>query len=80
MSSTPHKDKLVAALENPKCSLEDKALIEEALQLYGEWSNRLSQLDSSGRELVDQMVELVNYHPLKEVACNSDYVGLHSAG
>lgn len=59
MSSTPHKDKLVAALENPKCSLEDKALIEEALQLYGEWSNRLSQLDSSGRELVDQMVELM---------------------
>lgn len=62
MSSTPHKDKLVAALENPKCSLEDKALIEEALQLYGEWSNRLSQLDSSGRELVDQMVELLNWY------------------
>lgn len=62
MSLTPHKDKLIAALENPKCSPTDKELLREALELYNEWSRRSSKLDFSGRELVDKMVELLNWY------------------
>jgi hypothetical protein len=62
MSSTPHKDKLIAALNNPKCSSADIELLKKALELYNEWSRRSKELDFTGRELVDKMVELLNWY------------------
>ena len=59
MSLTPHKDKVIAAISNPKCSA-DKKLLEEVLERYTGWTNSIKSLTSAKRELVDQMVELLN--------------------
>lgn len=34
---TPHKEKLEAAIRNPKCGQEDRDLLQQALQYYEEW-------------------------------------------
>ncbi len=62
MSLTPHKDKLYAALNNPKCPPEDRKLIEEAIELYKEWIEKLNALTSKGEKRVKEMVELLNWY------------------
>jgi len=59
MTLTPHHDKLVAAIANPKCS-EDKKLLEEALERYHSWVDSINSLESTGQSRVNQMVDLLN--------------------
>jgi len=59
MSLTPHKDKVIAAISNPKCS-SDKRLLEEVLERYIDWIKSMEALTSSKKERVNEMVELLN--------------------
>lgn len=59
MSLTPHKDKVIAAISNPKCS-EDRKLLEEVLERHTDWVNSMEALTSTKKKRVDQMVELLN--------------------
>jgi len=59
MPKTPHKEKLLAAIENPK-ALADKALLQEALSAYEEWIDKQNKLISIGDERIKEMVGLLN--------------------
>lgn len=59
MSLTPHKDKIIAAISNPKCS-NDKKLLEEVLERYNSWASSVKSLTTKKRDRVDQMVSLLN--------------------
>ncbi|MCP4350164.1 MAG: Bpu10I family restriction endonuclease [Desulfobacterales bacterium] len=59
MSLTPHHDKLVAAIENPKCE-EDKNLLRETLERYHTWINAIEALESVRQNRVNQMVDILN--------------------
>ncbi len=59
MPKTPHKDKLLAAIENPKCQA-DVLLLKEALQAYQIWVANLNSLQNKGKERVFEMVKLLN--------------------
>ena len=59
MSLTPHKDKVIAAISNPKCS-EDRKLLKEVLERHADWVNSMEALTSTKKKRVDQMVELLN--------------------
>lgn len=66
-SRTPHRDKLVAALKNPKAKA-DLAVLRDALAAYESWSKALYGLTTTGRKRVDEMVELLNdYKDLLEI-------------
>ena len=62
MGPTPHRDKLLAAIENPKTPAEDKELLREAVGLYETWIERLNSLSSEGKDRVYEMVELLNWY------------------
>lgn len=59
MLKTPHKEKLLATIENPKCKA-DISLLEEALQAYQIWVTNLNSLQTKGKERVFEMVKLLN--------------------
>lgn len=59
MSLTPHKDKIIAAISNPKCST-DKKLLGEVLERYNSWTASIKTLTSKKKERVGQMVDLLN--------------------
>lgn len=61
MRITPHKDKLYAALDNPKCH-GDRELLKEAITLYEDWIRRLDSLTLKGKERVEAMVKLLNWY------------------
>lgn len=61
MSSTPHKEKLLAAIENPK-SNGDVALLKEALSAYETWVNKLTKLKSTGQVRINEMTSLLNQY------------------
>jgi len=64
---TPHKDKLIAAIANPKAK-EDKELLEEALKNYKVWIKSTNELNSKGDKRISEMVSLLNqYKDLIEV-------------
>jgi len=56
---TPHRDKLVAALDNPK-GRADVAILREALAGYESWIGGLNGLSSSGRTRVLEATGLLN--------------------
>lgn len=58
---TPHRDKLVAAIVNPK-AIDDKALLEEALKNYEFWIKSTKELKSKGEKRVSDMVALLNQY------------------
>ena len=60
MIQTPHKDKLEAALLNPKCSQADKDLLKEALKGYLTWIQGMVKLNSKGKKRVEDMTRLLN--------------------
>jgi len=62
MIPTPHKDKLDAAIGNPKCPASDKKLLEEAMGHYTDWIRKMNRLTSTGRKRVEEMVELLNWY------------------
>ena len=59
MPKTPHQEKLLAAIENPKCQA-DVLLLKEALQAYRVWVTNLNSLQTKGKERVFEMVKLLN--------------------
>ncbi len=59
MGLTPHKDKLLAAIKNPKAKA-DKPLLEEAYKQYELWSDNLTKLSSKGDKRVEEMTALLN--------------------
>ena len=59
MSLTPHKDKLIAAINNPKAK-NDKNLLEEAYKAYQNWTTQLSKIKISGYARVKEMTKLLN--------------------
>jgi hypothetical protein len=67
MPSTPHKEKLLAAIENPKCR-QDAAVLKAALDAYTDWIRKLDALSSTGTRKVAEMTKLLNeYKDLLEV-------------
>src|SRR5690606_12720525 len=56
---TPHRDKLLAAIKNPKAKA-DKPLLEEAFKQYEGWSDKLTKLTSKGDKRVEEMTSLLN--------------------
>jgi hypothetical protein len=59
MPKTPHKDKLLAAIENPK-SIADTDILREALAAYQNWIDKQNGLISIGDERLKDMVRLLN--------------------
>ena len=59
MPKTPHKDKLIAAINNPK-SLHDVPLLREALSQYESWVSRLIGLEPNGKSRVIEATKLLN--------------------
>jgi len=59
MSITPHREKLLAAIGNPK-AVADKDLLKEALRAYESWISRLVSLTSTGQNRINDMVHLLN--------------------
>ncbi len=67
MGKTPHKEKLLAAMRNPKCTA-DTDILSEAYQAYEHWIAQMNGLTSTGREKVREMTGLLNeYKDLLEV-------------
>lgn len=59
MAKTPHRDKLAAAIENPK-SRGDIPLLREAFQEYERWLQKISHLRSTGKQRVLDATRLLN--------------------
>lgn len=59
MSSTPHKEKLIAAITNPKANA-DKDLLTEALSAYETWISKTTNLISIGETRINEMTSLLN--------------------
>ncbi len=59
MALTPHKEKLLAAIANPKAA-DDKALLEQAYKAYEKWIDDLNGLTSIGDKRVEEMTALLN--------------------
>jgi len=62
MPPTPHKDKILAAIENPKCGTEDIEFLKEALARYEQWVKSVSQVRSSGKQRVVELTKLLNQY------------------
>lgn len=60
MIQTPHKNKLLEALSNPKLPEEDKPLLNEALVEYNKWIADTKALTTTGDQLVKDMLEKLN--------------------
>lgn len=68
MFRTPHKDKLTAALANPKCGEADRKLLNQVLREYSAWIEKMESLTSTGKQRVDDVTKLVNeYKDILEV-------------
>jgi len=59
MVKTPHKEKLLAAIANPKCK-GDNSILKAALKVYEEWISKLNSLTSRGKHKVLEMTNLLN--------------------
>lgn len=59
MSSIPHREKLLAAINNPK-SNGDVALLKEALAAYDVWISKTNALTSIGQTRINEMTALLN--------------------
>lgn len=62
MMQTPHKDKLIAAMNNPKCSDKDRVIITEAQKAYAFWVSEMGKISSTGKERVVQLTRLLNQY------------------
>src|SRR5438067_1334753 len=54
-----HKEKITAALGNPKAK-DDIELLKEALSAYEKWVQQLKELKSTGEKRVREMTDLLN--------------------
>jgi hypothetical protein len=61
MPKTPHKEKLLAAIANPKAAA-DVDILNEAYQAYQAWIQGLNALQSEGDQRLADMVALLNQY------------------
>ncbi len=59
MALKPHRDKLIAAINNKKAK-DDKGLLEAAFKAYENWTAQLSTLKTKGDDRVREMTKLLN--------------------
>lgn len=59
MIQFPHKDKLEAALLNPKAA-SDRGLLEEAISAYTTWIRKMEAISSTGDDFLREMVSYLN--------------------
>ncbi len=59
MIQYPHKDKLEAALTNPKAA-EDRGVLNEALKAYNTWIAKMSVITATGDDFLREMVSCLN--------------------
>lgn len=59
MLKTPHREKLIAAIDNPKAKA-DRDLLLEALKYYETWSKKLISLSTKGSDRIKDMTGLLN--------------------
>jgi hypothetical protein len=59
MSNTPHKEKLLAAIENPKAK-QDIELLKEALNAYYTWIDKMNTLTSIGMLRIKDITKFLN--------------------
>lgn len=68
MTQTPHKDKLLAACNNVKCTAEDKAILADALKAYESWMAKIQKIEATGKQRVIELTHLLNeYKDILEV-------------
>jgi len=60
MVQTPHKDKLLAAINNPKCSAADKVILSEAVRAYETWMTKVQEIKSTKKQRVVELTHLLN--------------------
>ena len=59
MALRPHREKLLAAIVNPKAA-EDRALLKTAYEAYEKWIADLNGLASKGENRIEEMTALLN--------------------
>jgi len=65
MLPTPHLAKINAAITNTKVSEEGKVILRALLEVYGQWITDMQAVGGNRREVVSQLVQLLNnykYH------------------
>jgi len=60
MPQTPHKDKLVAAVKNPKCEAADVDILKQCLDRYETWVGDMGKVRLTGNERVVELTKLLN--------------------
>ena len=60
MPQTPHKDKLTAALGNPKCEASDIDILNRCVIQYDNWIAAVSKVTSTGKARVVELTKLFN--------------------
>ena len=67
MLKTRHKDRLQAAIKNPKCG-KDVPILEEAYRAYEIWISKMQSIASTGKQKVFEMTKYLNeYKDVLEV-------------
>lgn len=61
MPRTSHKEKLLAAIANPKCA-DDVPLLRQAEQAYSKWVEAMQALTSTGKQKVEDLTRLLNQY------------------
>lgn len=61
MIQYPHKDKLEAAIINPK-AVADKPLLEEAMKAYKAWITKMKAINKTGDDFLREMVDCLNQY------------------
>jgi len=59
MIQFPHKDKLIAAIDNPKAKA-DVDILREALSAYGIWTKQMRALTNNGDAYLKDLIRLLN--------------------
>lgn len=57
---TPHYDKLIACLNNPRLPNADKERVEEAVNKYRQWIQALESVERGQNDTVERLVEVTN--------------------
>ncbi|HAX76999.1 MAG TPA: Bpu10I family restriction endonuclease [Cyanobacteria bacterium UBA11372] len=59
---TPHYDKLIACLNNPRLPNADKERVEEAVNKYQQWIQALESVEQGRHDSVEKLVEATNQY------------------
>ncbi|MBD1921772.1 Bpu10I family restriction endonuclease [Microcoleus sp. FACHB-831] len=57
---TPHYDKLIACLKNPRLPEADKERVEEAVTRYRQWIQKLEAVEQGGPDTLEELVGATN--------------------